>query len=205
MDVKTIVFDFGNVIGYFDHRRAARNLAAHSDLSADAILGHLSDAVLEDEYESGRISSAEFLRRLRAMLRATSSDEALGIAFADMFTANDDVCSLVPLLKGTYRLLVGSNTTELHAVQFKQQFADTLSHFDALVLSYEIGARKPQPAFFEHCQRLAGSSPQECLFIDDLPANVAGARACGWHGIVYDKSADLRRQLAALGIRADGG
>jgi FMN phosphatase YigB (HAD superfamily) len=38
------------------------------------------------------------------------------------------------------------------------------------------------------------------LFIDDLLANVAGARACGWQGIVYRRGADLARELAELGV-----
>ena len=95
---------------------------------------------------------------------------------------------------------MGSNTNELHARQFLEQFADRLQHFDALVLSHKIGVRKPKAGFFEHCIRLAECAPAECLFIDDLAANVAGARACGWQGIVYTSFPDLRQQLMALGI-----
>jgi putative hydrolase of the HAD superfamily len=202
--MKTIVFDFGNVIGYFDHHRAARNVAAHTGLSADFLYQHMFDALLTDEYESGRISSAEFLRRLRERVQMSCPDELLGPAFADIFWANEDVCALVPKLKGRYRLLIGSNTTELHAIQFKRQFADTLRHFDALVLSHEIGARKPKAAFFQHCQQLAGCAAEECAFIDDLSANVEGARACGWHGIVYTDASDLHARLSALGISVNG-
>jgi FMN phosphatase YigB (HAD superfamily) len=38
------------------------------------------------------------------------------------------------------------------------------------------------------------------VFIDDLEANVAGARLLGWHGIVYTGTADLRRRLGDLGV-----
>src|SRR5207244_2214206 len=98
-------------------------------------------------------------------------------AFGDIFWPNDEVCALVPRLKERYRLLLGSNTTELHARRFRQQFADILGHLDALVLSYEVGARKPKAAFFEHCQRQAGCESHQCLFIDDLSANIEGARS----------------------------
>jgi glucose-1-phosphatase len=200
MTVRTIVFDFGNVIGYFDHRRAARLLAGHTGLPEEVFHAVLYDAELEDAYESGRISSAEFLRRFRAIGPLPCPDELLGVAYADIFWPNDDVCALVPQLKERHRLLLGSNTTELHARQFRRQFADTLRHFDALVLSFEVGVRKPRARFFEHCQRLAGCPAEECLFIDDMPANVAGARACGWQGIVYRGFPELREQLAGLGI-----
>ena len=205
MSVQTIVFDFGNVLGYFDHRRAARLLVPHSDLSEDVLYHHITDPELEDAYEAGRLTSAEFLSRLRASTQTRCSDEVLGASYGDIFTPNDAVCALVPRLKGRHRLLLGSNTTELHARKFTQQFADTLGHFDALVMSFAVGVRKPKAAFFEHCQRLANCSAAECLFIDDLPANVAGTRACGWQGLVYRDAAGLVRDLAALGIQTDAG
>jgi putative hydrolase of the HAD superfamily len=96
--------------------------------------------------------------------------------------------------------LLGSNTNSLHSRKFVKQFEEVLAHFDALVLSHEVRVRKPKRGFFEHCQRLAGCDPDECLFIDDLPANVAGALELGWQGIVFRNVVDLQRELAAYGI-----
>ena len=200
MCIQTIVFDFGNVIGFFDHGRALERLREHSALTLEGMRAFLYGGRLEDDYESNRISSEEFLRLVREGCRLRCSEEVLAAAYGDIFSPNPDVCDLLPRLKPRFRLLLGSNTTELHARQFRRQFADDLKHFDAQVLSCEIGTRKPGSAFFEHCQRLANCAPQECLFIDDLHANVAGARACGWQGIVYATGDDLRKQLAFHGI-----
>jgi putative hydrolase of the HAD superfamily len=202
--IKTVVFDFGNVIGYFDHQLTLKRLTAHSDLSADALLAAFNWSQLEDNYESGRLSTAEFLQRLRTIGQLRCADELLAEAWSDIFWPNPEVCALLPVLKPRYRLLLGSNTNDLHARQFRRQFAEPLRYFDALVLSHEIGVRKPRAGFFQHCQELAQCAPEECLFIDDLPANVAGAKALGWQGIVYTGIDDLRARLAALGIlRAD--
>ncbi len=198
--MQAIVFDFGNVVGYFDHYRTLNKLAAHTDLTPQAMYAAVIDTDLEDAFESGRIGAAEFLRRFRSLCRLRCDDAFLQAACADIFQPNEEVCALLPRLKPRHRLLLGSNTNELHAVQFRRQFADVLRHFDHLVLSYEVGVRKPHAGFFEHCRRLADCPPQECLFIDDLPANVAGARACGWQGIVYTGIDDLRAGLARLGI-----
>ena len=111
----------------------------------------------------------------------------------------------MPRLKPHYRLLLGSNTSELHARQFTKQFADTLRHFDELVFSYEIGVRKPDRGFFEHCLRKANCEPAECLFIDDMPANVAGAKSCGWEAIVYTDFQSLHTELLGFGIKGSGG
>jgi putative hydrolase of the HAD superfamily len=156
---------------------------------------------LEDAIESGRLSIPDFLAHFRKVCRLSCDDEVLAAACADIFRPNEEVCALIPQLRGRYRLLLGSNTNPLHARQFRRQFADVLGHFDALVLSHEIGVRKPRAGFFEHCRDVADCAPHECLFIDDLPANVEGAKACGWHGIVYRRGQDLRADLTALGIR----
>ncbi len=200
MTITTIVFDFGNVLGFFSHRKAAEQLAVYSPLSVEDILNRYLDPQLEDDFETGRMSLPAFRALVRQRCRVNCDDAQLDQAIADMFTPNNEVCRLVSELKPRYRLVLLSNTNELHAVHFRRQFADTLAHFDTLVLSHEIGMRKPCPDIYAHCCRLGGSSPSQCVFIDDLPANIDAARACGWHGIVYHRGLDLRRELRQLGI-----
>jgi putative hydrolase of the HAD superfamily len=202
MSITTIVFDFGNVLGFFSHLKAAEQLAAYSPLSVDDILDRYLDTDLEDDFESGRMSLREFRSLVRQRCRVICSDEQLDLAIADMFTPNDEVCALVPALRTRYRLVLLSNTNELHAVHFRRQFSDTLAHFDALVLSHEVGMRKPRVEIYAHCHKIAGSEPRRCLFIDDLPANIEAARACGWQGIVYHRGLDLRGEMQKLGVEA---
>src|SRR5262245_16116001 len=117
--MKTIIFDFGNVIGFFSHRRASERLAEHSNLSVDEIHAIRWDGPLEDDYEAGRISTADFLRQIRDQCRLHCSQELLIALYSDIFHApNPDVIGLLPRLKPRYRLLLGSNTNDLHAQQF---------------------------------------------------------------------------------------
>jgi len=201
--LKTIVFDFGNVLGLFDHRLTLTRLAAHTDMSPEEMYEAVYLSPMEDAYESGQISSEDFVEQIRRLCRLRCDSQVIADAWSDIFRPNHEVCALVPALKSRYRLLLGSNTNELHARQFRRQFADTLRHFDALVLSYEIGTRKPHEGFFQHCQRLAHCAPHECLFIDDIPANIAGARACGWNGILYHNADNLKAWLGELAVLLD--
>ncbi|HVS36727.1 MAG TPA: HAD family phosphatase [Gemmataceae bacterium] len=203
MSITTIVFDFGNVLGFFSHRRAAEQLAVFGEASVEAIQTFLFDCEREDDFESGRMSAEAFRGMVRETFRLRCDDMQFNAAFADMFSPNAEVCLLPALLKPRYRLLLLSNTNDLHAQQFRRQFAHVLAPFDALVLSHEIGMRKPKPGVYEHCRRLAGGRAEECLFIDDMPANVEAARACGWRGVLYRRGADLRRELAAAGVVID--
>jgi putative hydrolase of the HAD superfamily len=203
MSVSTVVFDFGNVLGFFSHHKAAVQLAAYSDAAPAVIQAHLFGGELEDDFESGRMSAHAFRGLLREAFGLRCDDREFDAAFADMFSPNFDVCPIPALLKPRCRLLLLSNTNELHAQQFLRQFEDVLAPFDALVLSYEVGMRKPDQRIYEHCLRVAGAPPDECLFIDDLPSNVEAARVCGWQGIVYRRGDDLRRKLAAAGVVCD--
>lgn len=199
-EIKAITFDFGNVVGFFDHRIASERLTRYSDLTLEEIHAALWGSRLDVDFEAGRLGIPEFVRRAREDCRLRCSDEEFIPAFCDIFRPNGDVCALVPRLKGRYRLLLGSNTSALHSQHFSQQFADTFRHFDALVFSHDVGARKPAATFFDRCRQLAGCAAEECLLIDDLPANVDGARACRWNGIVYTGFDALRRELAELGV-----
>ncbi len=53
--------------------------------------------------------------------------------------------------------------------------------FDAVVISSEVGMRKPEPRIFLHAAGLLGLDPQECIFIDDIQANIAAAEQTGLH------------------------
>jgi glucose-1-phosphatase len=202
MAIRAVIFDFGNVVGFFDHHIATRRLARRSPMPEEAIYRFVHNGPLEDDFEAGRIGAAEFLRALREGCRLNGTDDELAAEFADIFTANEPVCSLIPTLKPAYRLILGSNCTPLHAGRFREQFADTLRHFDGIVLSYEIGVRKPKPGFYEACVRLADTAPGECVFIDDLPANVVGAETCGLNGIVYHSPGELISRMQSLGVHS---
>ncbi|HEY1859789.1 MAG TPA: HAD family phosphatase [Gemmataceae bacterium] len=201
MSIRAVIFDFGNVVGFFDHRRATRRLARFSPLPEEAIYEFLFNGRLEDDFEAGRLSVPDFLRTLHEACRIQGDDEDLASLFGDIFTPNAEVCALVPELKARYRLVLGSNCTPLHSQQFRRQFADTLKNFDGLVLSHKIGVRKPKAAFYQECVRIGACAAEECVFIDDLHANVEGAIACGLHGVVYRQAAELHDMMRALGIQ----
>jgi HAD superfamily hydrolase (TIGR01509 family) len=96
--------------------------------------------------------------------------------------------------------VLASNTNAAHFGRFSVEFAEVLRHFSKLGVSHEAGARKPHAAFFAYCQQFADSPPGECVFVDDLPANVEAARAFGWKGMVYRPGENLAGNLRDLGV-----
>jgi putative hydrolase of the HAD superfamily len=70
--------------------------------------------------------------------------------------------------------------------------------FDAVVVSGEVGMRKPDPDIFEHTLALLGLTAPECVFVDDLARNVRGAVALGFVGVHHTSYATTAAELTAL-------
>jgi putative hydrolase of the HAD superfamily len=76
--------------------------------------------------------------------------------------------------------------------QERYHFADIC---DLLIYSHEEGIAKPERRIFElTCERL-GVQPAEIIFLDNVEANVAAARACGIQAILFRET---REAIAAI-------
>jgi putative hydrolase of the HAD superfamily len=70
--------------------------------------------------------------------------------------------------------------------------------FDAVVISAEVGMRKPEERIFRHAADLLGVGLAECVFIDDIKANVVAAEALGMTGLVHTEAAETAARLGEL-------
>jgi HAD superfamily hydrolase (TIGR01509 family) len=198
--MQTIIFDFGNVVGFFDHARTLEKLQPFTDWTPEAMFASVYKGDLEDRFERGQMTAPQIVQHIHELWQLRCDPNFLVEAIGDIFTPNPEVCELIPQLAGRYRLLLGSNTNAIHSAHFIAQFADVLSHFDGLILSHEIGTRKPDAGFFKHCHGEAKAPAASCVFVDDLADNIAGARAVGFHGIEYRPGEDLAGKLRGLGV-----
>ena len=74
------------------------------------------------------------------------------------------------------------------------------SHFDRHVFSAEIGLVKPHKEIFEYALKTNGFVAEETLFIDDSPQNIAGAKACGIEGYLFDGDVEKLRMYLEICI-----
>jgi epoxide hydrolase-like predicted phosphatase len=70
--------------------------------------------------------------------------------------------------------------------------------FDAVVISAEVGMRKPEPRIFWHAAELLGLPPDECIFIDDIQANISAAEQVGFTGVLHGTADATAGQVAEL-------
>jgi epoxide hydrolase-like predicted phosphatase len=70
--------------------------------------------------------------------------------------------------------------------------------FDGVVISGDVGLHKPQPEIFELGAARIGVPAAECVFVDDLRENVAGAEAVGMTGVLHRGSESTLTELERL-------
>ncbi len=204
MHKPVLIFDFGNVVGFFDYLRACDRLAGSLGITGTALRDRLLDRGFADwlvAFESGRIGPEVFASRVMEAAGVRLDHDQFVRAWEDIFWPNEPVAELIAALKAAgYRVFLGSNTNILHATFYRRQFAQTLDLLDGLILSYEVGQMKPARAFFDACVAAAGVPAASCLFIDDIEENVEGARQAGLVGIHYHETPALLHELRRLGI-----
>ena len=143
MRLPVLVFDFGNVVAYFDYRRFYDRLGARLGRSGESVRTQLREAgfkKLHVPFESGLLPATAFAESVTASLGLSLPFEDFVRDFEDIFWLNEPVARLIAALDSAgYTLILGSNTNALHAPFYRRQFAATLDRFDAIVLSHEVG------------------------------------------------------------------
>jgi 2-haloacid dehalogenase len=75
-----------------------------------------------------------------------------------------------------------------------------LREFDHAFVSAHLGLLKPDPAIYAVVEAKTGLAPQDLLFVDDKPENIAAAMARGWRGHVFDGWQTWAARLVAEGL-----
>jgi putative hydrolase of the HAD superfamily len=149
--------------------------------------------------ERGECSGAEFERMLAAeLLRVDGGAVVAEGLLRRMFAAS------VPdhAMYDTIRALRGAGfSTALLSNSWgcdEYPRADFPDLFDTVVISGEVGMRKPEEGIFLYAAQTLGLTPQECVFIDDIQVNVSAATACGMTGVLHTEAAATAAALQDL-------
>jgi HAD superfamily hydrolase (TIGR01509 family) len=200
LDIEALAFDLGNVLITADHFRFCRPFAALVGLTPEEVYAAVFDSDLEPGYDTGRLSSAEFHRRLMDRFRLALPYPQFCDLWNDIFGPLEDMEQTVARLAARYPLYLLSNTNPLHFRYVKEHYPLLLRHFRRCILSYEVGSRKPEAGIFQALIRELSRAPSHCLFLDDKLPFVEAARTYGllaWHFI---SPPEFREQLSQHGL-----
>lgn len=202
--IKNVVFDMGNVMVGYDSKRVGRRF-----IEDEAELQEvLTSVFISPEWlllDMGVISEEEALLRMQDRLKTDHAKAMAAFCLAHWHEYNmwpiEGMKELVEELKEMgCRVYLCSNAS-LRLLEYKKLIPG-IDSFDGVLFSAEVKCMKPQKEMYHHLFRRFGLKPEECFFIDDLPGNIEGARACGMDGYCFEDGdvKELRKVLVkALG------
>lgn len=199
--IKTVIFDLGGVIVPLDFSRGYTALSRLCRYSADEIPARIGATGLVPALETGRIEPAEFHRRISELLGLSLSYGEFVRVWGAIFLPGALLpeSMLLALRRRRRRLLLLSNTNAIHFAFIEDRYP-LLRHFDDYILSYRVGRMKPDAEIYRAAVIRARCQPRECLFIDDLASNVAGARRVGIDAVQFYSPVQLAAELRCRGL-----
>lgn len=198
--IRAVIFDLGNVLLCYDARKAAKRFAKACKVSLIKLWIHFFISQTEKAYTRGGISSYEFYRHSKQVLKIPVDYKTFKHYWNDIFWENKGMDALLARLKKRYPLYLISNTNEMHFSHIKKNFR-ILRHFRKTFPSHEVGHRKPELAIYQKVLGHIRLRPEETVFVDDVQKFIDGARAAGMHGIRFKNKEQLIRDLKKLGVR----
>lgn len=208
MTIKNIIFDLGGVILNLDYDRTIKAFEKLGAREINTIYNEAKQDTLFEAFETGKITSNEFRQKLTKKLgfcvNETTFDEAWN---AMLLNLPDEHLSFLRELKNKYRVLLFSNTNEIHYHAFQailkkeNQTVHFSESFHHEFYSHILGMRKPDVAAFHEILRQHNLDAKETVFIDDSLKNVEGALDAGLHAIHFTKEmilADIMQHIKQI-------
>jgi epoxide hydrolase-like predicted phosphatase len=148
--------------------------------------------------ERGQIAVPDFERKLAAVLRRADGGPVPAEGLIERMFAHFEHQPQMSALVRRART-AGIRTALLSNSWGNRYPRDTWDGmFDAIVISGEIGLRKPEPEIYRYAADAVGLVPNQCVFVDDMRRNVAAAQAVGMRGLHHIGYEDTRRELETL-------
>ncbi|MCP5111919.1 MAG: HAD family phosphatase [bacterium] len=193
--IKTIIFDLGGVIVPLDFPRGYAAIGRLTDLPAEEIPKKIAATDLVVRAETGQIEPEAFYREISTLLGLSVTFEEFRELWSTIFPPHTLVPeSMLISLANSYRLLLLSNTNAIHFPIIQERYG-LLRHFEDFILSHEVGVMKPDAGIYRKAVARARCQAGECLFIDDVPANVDGAKQAGLDAILFTGEEPLRQEF----------
>jgi len=195
MTPKFFYFDLGKVLVDFSSERMFRQMGDAAGIEPRQVQTVLA-AGLQLDYETGRLDSRAAYEIFCRQTSTRPEYEVFSRACNDIFTPIENMLPVVAqLYQAGYRLGILSNTCEGHWNHCLRRYTMLRSFFSIHVLSFKIGAVKPDAAIFRKAAELADCQPEDIFYTDDIPGHVAGARSVGLDAVVYTSTEDLVKEL----------
>ena len=188
-----ILWDWGGVCCVAGEHFSNTRMLERCGLTADEMSEKCRD--LEVLLYRGQLDGEGFWNAVKTRFPlADFSFEELHQSYLESYRIYDEVFSYIRNCPSTISHALLSNLGEdmsSHIVE-KHQLKEFFKH---RIFSHEIGLMKPDPKVFTVALQMIDARPEDCLFIDDAPANIEAGNRTGIRSILFTNT---RATLSAL-------
>jgi glucose-1-phosphatase len=199
MTIRAIIFDMGGVIVRTEDPTPRAQLAESiSGLSFDQLESLIFDGPSALQATLGQIKAEQHWQIVLTALHLPAEKiPTIQNAFWGGDQVDYELVDFIRSLRKQYRVALLSNAWS-DIRQILEQEWQVADAFDELIISAEVGLAKPDPRIYQHALQRLHVRPDETVFIDDFPENVAGALAEGLHAIQFRNPDQMRTDLAQI-------
>ncbi len=179
--LKNIIFDFGDIFINLDKPAVFRNMVPFGYSNYTDELDFLAK-----QYETGLISSHEFIHRLNNLYPKASRKDIVEAWNSILLDFPEHRLEFIENLKDkdSHRLFLLSNTNDLHIdyvieTMGEDRFKRFKNCFEGFYLSQQVKMRKPNTEIYKYVLNENSLRPEETLFIDDTKENTDSAEKLG--------------------------
>jgi len=199
--IKTIIFDFGNVLLEWDPRFLYRRYFPNDEEGMENFLKEIKFMEWNAQQDKGRpfgegiaILSGEFPQHANLIQEYHDHwQDSIGDAIAGSV-------EILKRLKNKGYPLYGLSNWSAETFPYALSKYDFFHLFDDMVISGRVGLVKPDPAIYNLLLEKIGKPAGECLFIDDSSANIQQAERMGFVAIHFTSPLQLEDELIQKGI-----
>jgi putative hydrolase of the HAD superfamily len=204
--IRVVMFDIGGVLEVIPEGGDPATRFPALDVEWNTRLGlppsHLTrcfEAVAEDG-AFGRCTYDEWRARFQASTGMSQADfDAYMTAFWDIYMGNpnEKLIAYFRALRPRYRTAILTNSF-VGAREHEEERYGFTSMVELAIYSHEEGIHKPDPRIYAIASERLGIPPTEIVFLDDAPANVDAARACGLQAVLFTSTPQAIADIEAL-------
>lgn len=182
--IKNIIFDMGGVL--IDYNPEKTLYALFEKETADILLKEIFRNPLWSDKDRGIITPAEIMQKVKNRIPEAVFEKVSEMVdnFYPYMPPFEKMYGFVEMLKSKgYGIYLLSNASpDFHE---RRSGIPALSLFDGVIISADHKLLKPEKEIYEKLYEAFSLKPEECFFIDDVQANIDGAKATGMDGHCY--------------------
>lgn len=197
---KNIIFDLGNVLLNFNPEEYLKTKIIEDDKVSEVHkeIFKSKEWIMLDR---GTITEEEAINIL--VKNSSQNGELIRLAFENWYELltpiEDSVMILKKLKNAKYKVYFLSNFHML-AFEYITKKYDFFNFFDGGIVSYREKLLKPEEEIYKRVIEEYQLNPVESIFIDDVQANIEGARKLNFETILFKSSKDLTEELRRYNI-----